>query len=99
MKTEREFDPGQALVYPLPNRQPWETFARWGMPPERPGQYERPWYHPGPPPSLDLAPMVRVRVTSGPQERRDRTPRWAVACVLVGSALLVVAAVLTVVRG
>jgi hypothetical protein len=79
VKTEREFDPGQAPVYPLPSREPWGSFAQWGTPPERPGAYERPWDSPGPPP-----PWVASR-PSGP-------PTWAVVCILVGSALVLVSA-------
>lgn len=88
MKTEREFDPGQAPVYPLPGRQPWETFAAWGMPPEpRPGAYERPWDSPGPPPWAD-------------EPRPRRTPAWALVAVLVGSALVLIAVtVLAVLNG
>lgn len=94
MKTEREFEPGQAPVYsgdPLPIRQPWETFSRWGAPPEpsvRPGAYERPWDSPGPPPwasqvERDLA------VQHGWTGRRG-LPTWAVVAVAVGGALIVI---------
>jgi hypothetical protein len=84
MKTEREFEPGQAPVYsggPLPGREPWETFSRWGAPPDppvRPGAYERPWDSPGPPPGA-----ARERSRRG-------VPTWAVVTVAVGAALIVI---------
>jgi hypothetical protein len=86
MKTEREFNPGQAPVYPgegLPRREPWGSFSTWGAPPpsatDRPGAYERPWDSPGSPPWVASRP-------SGP-------PTWAVVCILVGSPMVLVALV------
>ena len=101
MKTEREFEPGQAPVYLLPQRDPMRFLADWGAPPSppispgRPGAYERPWDSPGPPPWADQAAPGALS--------RGRTPRWAVAAVLVGSALVLIAvtvlAVLAVLNG
>lgn len=85
METRRErFEPGHAPVYPLPERQPWETFQRWGAPPEpavRPGQYERPWDSPGPPPWADETARERSR---------RGLPTWAVVTIAVGGALIVI---------
>lgn len=61
-------------------------------PPLRPGAYERPWDNPGPAPWADQAGREHPR--------RDCAPRWAVAVVLVGSALVLIAVtVLAVLNG
>lgn len=84
MKTEREFDPGQAPVYPLPQRDPMRFLADWGAPPSPPirpdesGAYERPWDSPGRPPWAEPASII---------------PAWAVLSVALGSALLMAAVI------
>lgn len=84
MDTRHEkFDPGRAEVpvYPLPQRDPMRMLADWGMPPDPPtwsqrlAEYERPWISPGPPPA------ARKRSQRG-------HPRWAVACLVAGVALI-----------
>jgi hypothetical protein len=95
-----KFDPGQAPVYPLPERDPMRTLADWGAPPDPPiqpdypGAYERPWLSPGRPPwaeSKPPAPTGWIELEGQTRPRR-RAPGWAVACVLVGSLLAIGAA-------
>lgn len=77
---ERLYDPGQ--VHPLPQRDPMRALADWGAPPEPPVppyalDDERAYVSPGPPPWV---------------QPRRQTPAWALAAVLVGSALILVTA-------
>lgn len=81
---ESEFEPGQAPVYPLPQRDPMMALADWGMPPEppirpdEPGAFERPWLSPGCPPWA---------------EPERRVPGWAQASIVIGVTLVAVATI------
>lgn len=87
---ERLFDPGQARVYPgepLPQRDPMRALADWGAPPTPDSSLyrlddERSYASPGPPPWVEP----------------KRTPAWALASILVGSALLLVVAAVILAR-
>lgn len=87
METRRErFDPGQAPVYPLPQRDPMRFLADWGAPPEppirpdEPGAYERPWLSSGRPPWAEEEPPSII-------------PAWTLVAVVLGSVILMAAVI------